>query len=62
MSNDLKRRKFKNEEDSKRYLQDFFYSKSKEFYARGIRDLPKRCTEGVDTNGEYILDKKHSVF
>ena len=41
---DLKGRKFKNEEDLKRYLgyQDFFDSKSKEFYARGIRELPRR--------------------
>ena len=44
--------KFKNEEDLKRYLQEFFDSKPKGFYARGIRDLPRRWAEVIDTNGE----------
>ena len=49
LSIDLRGRKFKNEEDLKRYLQDFFDSKSKELYARGIRDLPRRW--------KYVFDK-----
>ena len=54
LGNDLKGRKFENEEEIKRYLQDFFDSKSKEFYTRGIRDLPRRWVEVIDSNGEYI--------
>jgi len=57
LSNDLRDRKFENENDLKQYLQEFFDSKSSEFYASGIHDLPRRWREVIDTSGEYIVKK-----
>ena len=56
LSNDLRDKQFVNEDDLKEYLQEFFYSKSEGFYARGIHDLPRRWREVIDSNGEYIMD------
>ena len=37
LSNDLRGKNFQNQSDLKRYFQDFFNSKSREFFANGIR-------------------------
>ena len=55
--NDLRGKSFQNESDLKRYLQDHFNSKSIEFFANGIRDLPRRWQEVIDSNGKYIVKK-----
>jgi histone-lysine N-methyltransferase SETMAR len=57
LSNDLRGRKFKNETELKQYLQSFFDSKPATFYASGIRDLPRRWQEVIDTQGKYITKK-----
>jgi len=57
LSNDLRGKSFKEESALKSYLQDFFNSKSREFYAKGIRDLPRRWQEVIDSNGKYIVKK-----
>ena len=57
LNNDLRGKSFQNESDLKRYLQDFFNSKSREFFANGIRDLPRRWQEVIDSNGKYIVKK-----
>lgn len=54
LSNDIKNQIFEKEEDIKKYLQNFFDSKSPEFYAKGIHDLPRRWQEVIDSNGVYI--------
>ena len=56
LSNRLKNRKFKNEDELKRYFQEFFDSKPEEFYDSGICDLPRRWAKVIDTNREYKLD------
>jgi len=57
LSNNPKGRKFENEEEIKRDSKNYFDEKSKEFYTRGICDLPRRWEEVIDTNGELILDR-----
>ena len=51
LSNNLRGRTFKEEMELKKYLQYFFDSKSPEFYAKGIYDLPRRWQEVIDSNG-----------
>ncbi len=46
LSNNLRGKQFQDEEDLK---------KSPEFYARGIRDLPRRRQEVIDSKGAYVL-------
>ena len=56
MQNALLHKKFRNEEEVREFLSEFFASKPKEFYARGINQLPSRCQKVIDSNGEYIDD------
>ena len=37
-------------------IKTFFSSKSPEFYAKGILELPDRWSKVVDSDGEYIID------
>jgi hypothetical protein len=55
LSNHLRGKQFQDEEDLKKLLREFFNSKSSEFYARGIRDLPRRRQEVIDSKGAYVL-------
>jgi len=55
LSNHLRGKQFQDEEDLKKFLREFFNSKSPEFYARGIRDLPRRWQEVIDSKGAYVL-------
>lgn len=54
MDNNLRTRHFKSETVLRKHIQDFFDSKPREFYARGIRDLPRRWQEVIDSNGTYV--------
>lgn len=56
LQNFLAGKKFKNEELLKNALDDFFLSKSPEFYSRGIKMLPERWLEVIENNGNYIVD------
>lgn len=57
LSNQIKEKKFKDEAELKMVIQTFFDSKSKDFYARGIYDLPRRWQEVIDTKGKYVSKK-----
>jgi histone-lysine N-methyltransferase SETMAR len=57
LSNQLRGENFKNETELKRFIQSFFDSKSKDFYAKGIYDLPRRWQEIIATNGKYVSKK-----
>lgn len=56
LSNNLRDNSFDDEEALRQYLGHFFDSKPKEFYANGIRSLPKRWQEIVDNDGAYIVE------
>ena len=49
LSNDLRGKNFDNEKTLKKYLQDFFDSNPREFYAQGIHDLPRRWREVINS-------------
>ena len=55
ISNHLQEKELDEEWELKKFLQDFFSSKSQEFYANGILSLPKRWQQVLDNNGAYII-------
>jgi histone-lysine N-methyltransferase SETMAR len=57
LTNNLRERSFRDEDELRRCIQEFFYSKPPEFYKRGIYDLPRRWREVVDSHGKYIVEK-----
>lgn len=57
MTNDLRGRRFVDEDHLKKYIQEFFDSKPKSFYESGIHNLPRRWQEVIDSNGQYIVKK-----
>ena len=48
-------KKFKNEEDVKQALVQFFASKDETFFKNGIYKLPSRWQEIINNNGNYII-------
>lgn len=56
MQHSLRDTQFKNDEEIKNWLDDFFASKPAEFYARGIRSLRDRWRNTIATDGEYFID------
>ncbi|KAM0726119.1 Histone-lysine N-methyltransferase SETMAR [Formica fusca] len=55
LQNFLRGKKFKNEEDIKQALVQFFASKDKTFFENGIYKLPSRWQEIINNNGNYII-------
>ena len=55
LQNSLQCKKFKNEEDIKEALVQFFASKDKKFFKNGIYKLPSRWQEVINNNGNYII-------
>ena len=49
----LNGRKFENEDELKRYLQNFYDLISEEFYASGICDLLRCWAKVIETNDRY---------
>ena len=47
---------FENKKEVNQELKKFFKSKSPAFYHDGIHALPKRWSEVLDNEGQYILD------
>ena len=47
---------FNSEAKLRAWLDEFFESKSNNFYRKGIENLVERWEKVVDTNGEYIID------
>lgn len=50
----LRGKKFDNLEQIENVLNQYFMSKNRSFYNRGIRKLVKRWEEVVESNGEYV--------
>ena len=47
---------FNNDAELRAWLDEFFESKSSDFYRRGIENLVKHWEEVVNSNREYIID------
>ena len=47
---------FNNDAELRAWLDEFFKSKSSDFYQRGIENLVKHWEEVVNSNREYIID------
>ena len=56
LQNSLNGEKFKNYDDVKSYLIQFFAYKNKKFYEREIIMLPERWQKVIDQNGQYITE------
>lgn len=54
MSNELADQHFDKDEDVKNWLTNFFNSKPRVFYERGIRQLPIKWAQVVHSNGQYL--------
>ena len=56
LSNFLREKKFDNIDHLKLDIETLLSSKSQDFYAKGILELPDRWRKVIDTNGDYIKD------
>lgn len=56
LQNHLDGKRYCDYDDVKKDIEDFFQSKSADFYQRGIEQLPKRWADIVDKEGEYLID------
>lgn len=56
LSNNLQGTSFPNEDALLTWLDDFFNSKPRDFYRRGIEKLVQRWQNVVNSEGEYIVD------
>lgn len=56
LSNFLKEKNYDNFDHLKSDIEFFFHSRSPDFYAKGIFELPTRWEQVVDKDGEYIID------
>ena len=55
LQNSLTGKNFHSPEDCKRYLEQFFAQKDKNFGEDGIMKLPEKWQEVVEQNGEYVV-------
>lgn len=56
LANFLKEKSFDDFSHLELDIKTFFFSKSTDFYAKGILELPERWNMVVDNDGEYIID------
>jgi len=52
----LSGKEFKNKDNVHTGMSDFFASKSKDFYRRGIEELPQRWETVIENDGNYIIN------
>lgn len=52
----LRDKMFKNRDEIKNWVSNFFMSQPAEFFEKGIHSLGGRWRQTIDTGGEYILD------
>lgn len=52
----LRNKTFKNVDDLRRDISNFFESQPPQFWVKGINELPNRWSRVVETDGEYIID------
>ena len=55
LASHLSEKSFEDEDDLKKFLTEYFASKSPDFYQAGIKSLPKRWQHIVDNNGAYYI-------
>jgi histone-lysine N-methyltransferase SETMAR len=56
IQNYLNRKKFNNTDEVNSAISEFFASKPPQFYRNGIEKLPKRWSNVIDNDGDYIID------
>ena len=56
MQHSLKEKKFKNNDEVKIWVSNYFESQPREFFENGIRSLRARWRRVIDNDGEYLLD------
>ena len=56
MNNALQGVRFQTLEEVKKWVDNFFKSKSQQFFRDGINDLPRRLQKVLDNNGDYFDD------
>lgn len=56
LSNAMREISFENDEHLQKWLEEFFSSKTSEFFKRGIQKLPGRWEEVIESGGQYIID------
>jgi [histone H3]-lysine36 N-dimethyltransferase SETMAR len=54
LQHELDEQHFENDEDVKKWLQSYFDQKPRIFFDRGIRRLPTKWAQVINSNGEYI--------
>lgn len=56
MNNELRGVRFQTFEEVRKWVDNFFASKTQEFFRKGIHELPHRWQKVLDNNGEYFDD------
>lgn len=56
MQHSLANKHFKNNDEVKLWVSEFFKSQPEDFYRKGIHSLRQRWQRVIDNNGEYLLD------
>lgn len=56
MQHKLRNEQFKNVEEVKKWVEDYFASQPAEFFHSGITKLRERWRKTIDVNGEYFID------
>jgi histone-lysine N-methyltransferase SETMAR len=56
LSNFLREKSFDDVDNLKSDIDFFFQSKSTDFYAKGIFELPNRWSKVIESDGDYIKD------
>ncbi len=56
MQHKLRDEQFKNVEEVKKWVEDYFGSQPAEFFHSGITKLRERWRKTIDVNGEYFID------
>jgi [histone H3]-lysine36 N-dimethyltransferase SETMAR len=56
MEHSLKEKKIKSVDEVKKHLEKFFNEKPKEFFKRGMEQLPIRWQKVIDNDGNYFVD------
>ena len=54
MQNELSDARFKTFEEVQKWVDDFLASQDETFFAKGIRELPKRLLKVIESDGDYF--------
>ena len=53
---------FSNFEEVEKWLNEWFATKEKQFFWRGIHNLPKRWAKCIEAEGQYFESMKNEFF